>query len=102
MKIFTADFSGEFLTLNWPHPHYCYHEWRKSDIEIMVVSLTYSTNFLKTIGQKAHTAPNFHHFYLILITYRKIIVMGIHRYPRSYRRSRAGTKLFHEIKSIIS
>ena len=52
MKIFIDNFSGEILlTLNWPPSHYCYQEWRKPDIEIMVVSLTYSANFLKTIGQ---------------------------------------------------
>ena len=41
-------------------------------------------------------------FYLTLVPHRKITVMGIHRHPRPYRRSRAGTKLFHKIKSITS
>ena len=41
-------------------------------------------------------------FTLALKTSRNIIVMGIYRYPRPYRRSRAGTKLFHKIRSITS
>ena len=53
-----------FIVLNWPNSHYCYQEWRKPDIEVMVVSLTYSVNFLKIIGKEAHTVPSFHQFHL--------------------------------------
>ena len=66
-----------FIDLNWPYPHYCFQEWRKPDIEVMVVSLTYSVNCLKTIGQKAHTVPNFHQFHLGNVIRSKINALGI-------------------------
>ena len=73
-----------FNDLNWPYPHYCYQEWRKLDIEVMMVSLTYSVNFLKIIGQKAHTVPNFHWFHLGNVIRSKITALGI-RERRDYK-----------------
>ena len=63
----------DFIGLNWPYPHYCYQEWKKPDIEVMVVLLTYSANCLKTIGQKVHTVPNFYWFHLGNVIRSKII-----------------------------
>ena len=92
-----------FIDLNWPYPHYCSQEWRKSDTEVMVVSLTYSEDCLKTIGQKAHTVPNFHQFHLGNVIRSKIIALGIRKRDyKMYRQSRGRRRIFHCIYTLVN
>ena len=60
-----------------------------------------SSKQTKSFWKSIYTKGKYLFFYLGTKTQRKIIVMGIHRHPRPYRRSRAGTNLFHTIRSII-
>ena len=71
---------------------------------VMVFSLMYSANCLKTIGQKAYTAPNFHHFYLGNVIRSKIIKLGIRkrRDYKMYRWSRGGGRIFHQIYILVN
>ena len=64
--------------------------------------ISYNPNGLKAIRKASTQEEYFSFFTIALETCRKIIAMGIHRHPRPYRRSRAGSKLFHKITSIIS
>ena len=66
------------------------------------MKISYHPNGLKAIRKASTQEEYFSFFTLALETHRKIIAMGIHRHPRPYRRSRAGTKLFHKITAIIS
>ena len=65
------------------------------------MKISYNPYGLKAIRKASTQEGYFSFFTLALETCRKIIAMGIHRHPRPYRRSRAGTKLFHKISSII-
>ena len=56
---------------------------------------------LKTIGTLAKNNNFFTQFHLPQYTRTKIILLGIRRVPRPYRRSRAGIKLFQSIHQKI-
>ena len=64
--------------------------------------INYSSNVLRAIRTRAKTEHAL--FNLLHDCRRKIILLGIWKQPidHPYRRSRAGTKLFHKINSIIS
>ena len=64
--------------------------------------INYSNNVLKAIITRAKTEHA--SFNLLHDCRRKIILLGIQKQPidHPYRRSRAGTKLFHNINLIIS
>ena len=64
--------------------------------------IKYSSNVLQAIRTRAKTEHAL--FNLLHDCRRKIILLGIQKQPIDYpyRRSRAGTKLFHKIISIIS
>ena len=64
--------------------------------------INYSSNVLQAIRSRAQTEHAL--FNLLHDCRRKIILLGIQKQPidHPYRRSRAGTKLFQKINSIIS
>ena len=64
--------------------------------------INFSSNILQAIGTRAKTEHAL--FNLLHDSRRKIILLGIQQQTidQPYRRSRAGTKLFHKINSIIS
>ena len=66
------------------------------------MKISYNPNGLKAIRKASTQEEYFSFFTIALETHWKIIAMGICRHPRPYRRSRAATKLFHKITSIIS
>ena len=61
------------------------------------MTVCYELNELRAFRKASTLKENFSSFTLALKTRRKIIVMGIHRHPRLYRRSWAGTKLLYNI-----
>ena len=67
----------------------------------MAGNITYNLQTLKTIGTLAKSNNFFTQFHLPQYTRTKIISLGIRRAPRTYRRSRAGTKLFQSIHQRI-
>ena len=64
--------------------------------------INYSSNVLQAIKTSIKTEHAL--FNLLHDRRRKVILLGIQKQPTDhpYRRSRAGTKLFHKINSIIS
>ena len=76
--------------------------WKSLSRRSRMNCISYSNNVLQAIRTSAK--PEHALFNLLHDCRRKIILLGIWKQPidHPYRRSRAGTKLFHKINSIIS
>ena len=64
--------------------------------------IKYTTEELKCIGQCSKLQTFYPFFTLNMMTRNNIITLGIRKRGKSYRRSRAGQRLFHHIHSIVS
>ena len=71
---------------------------------LLVNMATYSSIILWTIGKMAKTATNYHLFSLDNTMRSKVIALSIRkqRNYKSYRRSRGGRTIFHQISTIIN
>ena len=69
----------------------------------MAINLKYTTNFPCNVGMLTRIPSNFDKFHLNQLIRRNIINLGIKRQPlnKTIRRSRAGTRLFHRIRTVI-
>ena len=69
----------------------------------MAINLKYTTNLLHNVGKLARILSNFDKFQLNQLIRSNIIYLGIKRQPlnKTIRRSRAGTRLFHRIRTMI-
>ena len=72
-------------------------------ISCMAINLKYTTNFLHNVGMLARIPSNFDKFHLNQLIRSNIIDLGIKRQPlnKTIGRSRAGTRLFHRIRTVI-
>ena len=69
----------------------------------MVTKVTkYSSNFLKAIGSLLTLKNNFPYFLVEPEVRSNIINLGIRKYKRPYRRSRAGKNLFFKIHTVLT
>ena len=69
----------------------------------MAINLKYTTIFLHNVGKLARIPSNFDKFHLNLLIRSNLINLGIKNQPinKTIRRSRAGTRLFHRIRTVI-
>ena len=68
----------------------------------MTITLTYTTSFIKSIGELAKVKSVFSYFHLDQPMHSRIIALGIWSKPRKYRRSRGGRDHFYKIFLIVS
>ena len=76
-------------------PHVCLHG-------TMTIALSYTSSFIKSIGNLAKSKSLFPCFHLDQLTWSRIITLGIISKPRKYRWSREEKEHFHKIYTIVS
>ena len=80
-----------------------YTNHRNEVISHMAINLKYTTYFLCNVGKIARIPSNFDKFHLNQLIRSNMTNLGIKRQPlnKTIRRPRAGTRLFHRIRTEI-